>query len=197
MKKIFILSTILTTVLFFQCNNKQKKLTNQNSPTDTTTFFPVNEFIKEDIKDVQQNPYHIYKITNHKPGKRDSTTISILDFTTLANTFLKKDITTPTIKLHYKETIFHDLTTKSIIITYGVTDTSSDIQNVTVLLDDKNNKLKRVFIRSMYNKNDSLFLEQLNWKAGKSFQIIKSINKKNMPEIEEENTVIWNDKPYH
>ncbi|HEX3024168.1 MAG TPA: hypothetical protein VHP12_03065 [Chitinophagaceae bacterium] len=148
------------------------------------------------MKDVQQNPYHIYKITLHKPGKRDSVTISVNDFMLLADLFLKKDITTQPLKSLFKESVFHDLTTKSITLTYSTLDSVSDIKNVTVLLDDKNNKPKRIFIRSYYNKGDCFLNEQLNWKFGKSFQIIKSTLGKSGKEMEEETTIIWNDKSY-
>lgn len=193
-KYFFLLFSII--VSFTQCKGKKNNDAVNTPVTDTTTFFPVNDFIKEDIKDVQQNPYHIYKITNHKPGKRDSVTISVDDFILLADSFLKKDITTPQLKSLFKESVFHDLTTKSITLSYATTDSISDIKNVTVLLDDKNNKPKRFFIRSYYNKGDYFLNEQLNWKVGKSFQIIKSTYEKTGNEAEEEITVIWNDKSY-
>lgn len=195
MYKYFFLLLFIV-VSFTQCKNKKNNSAVNTSVTDTTTFFPVNDFIKEDIKDVQQNPYHIYKITNHKPGKRDSITISVDDFILLANSFLEKDITTTPLKSLFKESVFHDLTTKSITLSYATTDSISDIKNVTVLLDDKNNKPKRVFIRSYYDKGNYFLNEQLNWKVGKSFQIIKSTYEKSGNESEEETTVIWNDKSY-
>ncbi len=192
----YFLFLLFIAVSFTQCKDKKNNFATNNSITDTTTFFPVIDFIKEDIKDVQQNPYHIYKISKNKSGKRDSATISLDDFILLANSFYKKDITTAQLKPLFKESVFHDLTTKSITLTYSTTDSISDIKNVTVLLDDKNNKPKRFFIRSYYNKGDYFLNEQLNWKVGKSFQIINSTYDKSGKESGDETTVIWNDKSY-
>ena len=193
----YITLFFIIALLFFQCKEKIKPATSHLPSTDTAAFFPVNNFIKDDIKDIEQNPYHLYKITNHHPGSRDSSTISLEEFLQLANSFLSKDISTTVLKPLFQESVFHDLTTKSITINYTAIDSSSDIQNISVLLDDKTNKLKRVFIRSSYTNGDSLFIEQDNWKAGKSFQIIKSASVKNGDLSEFETTVIWNDKPYH
>ncbi|OIR08367.1 hypothetical protein GALL_95350 [mine drainage metagenome] len=192
----YVLLPIIFVISFTQCTNKKNNAAVNTPAADTTVFFPVNDFIKNDIKDVQQNPYHIYKITSHKPGKRDSVTISVDDFILLADLFLKKDITMQPLKSIFKESVFHDLTTKSITLLYATTDSASDIKNVTVLLDDKNNKPKRIFIRSYFNKGDYFLNEQLNWKIGKSFQIIRSIFGNNRKNSEEETTIIWNDKSY-
>lgn len=192
----YVLLPILIVIAFTQCTNKKKNAAASTPAVDTTVFFPVNEFIKNDIKDVQQNPYHIYKITSHKPEKRDSVTISVDDFMLLADLFLKKDITKQPLKSIFKESVFHDLTTKSITLLYSTTDSVSDIKNVIVLLDDKNNKPKRIFIRSYFNKGDYFMNEQLNWKIGKSFQIIRSTFGNNRKGSEEETTIIWNDKSY-
>jgi len=192
----YILLFFIIPILFLQCKQKEKAVTLHSPSTDTSAFFPVNNFIKEDIKDIEQNPYHLYKIVNHHPGSRDSSTISIEEFLKLANNFLSKDITTTALKPLFHESVFHDLTTKSITINYTAIDSSTDIQYISVLLDDKTNKFKRAFIRSSYTNGDSLFIEQNNWKAGKSFQIIKSATTKSGTLTEIETTVIWNDKPY-
>ncbi len=186
---------IFISFLFLQCREKNKSSAVTAATTDTSAFFPVNNFIKEDIKDEQQNPYHLYKIIHHPAGSRDSSTISVDEFVRLAGDFISKDITA-SLKPLFRESVYHDLTTKSITIDYTAIDSQSDIQNVTVLLDDKTNKLKRVFIRSSYTKGDSVFMEQHNWKAGKSFRIITSVRIKNSAASETETTVIWNDKPF-
>jgi len=192
----YILLFCIIPFLFLQCKEKERDSRLHSPANDTSAFFPVNNFIKEDIKDIEENPYHLYKIINHHSGSRDSSTISTAEFLKLANNFLSKDITTTALKPLFHESVFHDLTTKSITINYTAIDSTSDIQYISVLLDDKTNKFKRVFIRSSYINGDSLFLEQDNWKAGKSFQIIKSVTSKSGTLTETETTVIWNDKPY-
>jgi len=129
----FIILFFLLPFLFLQCKEKEKSATLNSPSTDTSVFFPVNNFITEDITDIQQNPYHLYKITNRHPGSRDSSTISTEEFLKLTNSFLSKDITTPALKPLFRESLFHDLTTKSITINYTAIDSLSDIQNISVL----------------------------------------------------------------
>jgi len=40
-----------------------------------------------------------------------------------------------------------------------------------ILLDEKSNQVKRIFIRSEWQQQDTLIVEQRNWKADHSFQI--------------------------
>ena len=109
---------------------------------------------------------------------------------------MKTEVGTEQMKARFKESVFHDLTTKSIILTYSTNDSLSELQNVNVLLDDTNNKWKRIFMRSSFNKGDTAIIEQYNWKARKSFQLIQSKTIASGKEFEKKITIIWNDKPY-
>ncbi len=191
----FFISLLFIAVISTQCKQKNTKAID-NVVNDSTKFFPVNNFIQADIDDVIKTPYFIYKLTEYKPSlKKDSAVISREDFKLLANQFLQKNIATPELKYSYRETVFHDLSTKSFTITYSALNHELPVQNVLILLNDSTNKLNRVFILCSSNKTDSSVTEQFNWKAGKSFQINRSIKRKDGTSLEEHNAVIWNDKP--
>lgn len=194
MYKFLLPLLLLISITFVQCKQKHTK-TIDTSVSDSTKFFPVTDFIQTDINDVLQTPYFIYKLTEHKSGGRDSAVVSREEFKILANQFLQKNIATPELKPFYRETVFHDLSTKSFTITYSTLNHEPDVQQVLILLNDSTNKLSRIFIFCSSNKNDSSVTEQFNWKAGRSFQINRFIKRKDGSEYEEHNTVVWNDKP--
>ena len=109
------------------------------------------------------------------------------------NSFLDKNINTPSLKQEYQESVFHDLSLNSITIAYSTENDKLPVSDVTVLLDDKTNKVKRIFISTFYRRNDSTFREKYFWKAGKSFQINQSITTPANEIIEESTFIAWND----
>jgi hypothetical protein len=182
---------IAISLVFVQC--KQKKI-QDISLSDSTKFFPVSNFIQEDINDVLQTPYLIYKTTEYRPGRKDSSILNREGFESIATEFLKKNITTQELKPYYRETVFHDLSTKSFTITYSTLNHELEVQNILILLNDSTNKLKRIFILCSSTQGDSSIVSQYNWKAGMSFQINRLIKRKDGSSYEELNTVVWNDK---
>lgn len=180
-------------MLLINCRQKNKQQQIKTQSTDTANFFPVNDFLIADIKDVDQTPYYIYKITVHQNNKRDSSALTKEAYKALANQFLSKSIATTALKPFYKESSFHDLSTKSYTITYTATDPDLYVKDVYILLDDETNKLKRVFIHCLRENEDSTVVEQYNWKAGKSFQINKSVSRKNKALEEEQNSIVWHE----
>lgn len=193
MKKRWFLLYSLTAILFLSsCKNNKQPTTQTN--TDTTSFFPVNDYLATDIKDVVQTPYFIYKKTIINNKQTDSIVISKKEFEQLANEFLQRNITAIALKSFYKPALFNDLSTKSITFTYTALKDDLPVRMVSVLLDDETNKLKHVFITAVTTNKDSTITEQLSWKAGKSFRINRFIEKANGSKTEESNFINWNDK---
>jgi hypothetical protein len=174
------------------CRQKDKRSALNSTSADTAKFFPVNDFILSDIKDVEQTPYLIYKITITNK-KKDSSVITREEYKFLADQFLQKDISIPSLKPLYKESVFHDLTTGSYTITYTATEPSLYVKDLSVLLNDQTNKLSRIFMHCMNDSGDSTVIEQYSWKAGKSFSINKYIRRKDGSEWENQNLIVWND----
>ena len=188
------------TILFFllianacHTNTGQPKA---GSPTvDTGKFYPIQAFFKSQVEYVDLRNYPIYKITV-KDGKKDSAQVSKDQFIALAKIFLDRSISSPGIKALYKETVFHDLATRSITLNYSPTNPDAEVQNIDVLLDEETNNVKRIFIRSAYQRGDTVFTEQCSWKAFKSFRVNRELQTKNGYHSTELNFINWNDTPW-
>lgn len=176
------------------CHSSQPKNSVADPATDTSKFYPLRNFIKEQIQYVDLRNFPIYRITE-KDGKKDSASLTKEQFIAMAETFLDKDISEPTVKALYKESAFNDLSTGSITLNYKPTDNNAPVQNIDILLDEQTNLVKRVFIRVLQRKGDTTFSEQYNWKANKSFQINRTMTTSGGFTSTELNYINWNDKP--
>lgn len=189
MKKISCILAIY--FLIIGCHHRDT-VTSPKSNTDTTAFFPVNDYIRTDIEEVQKTPYLIQQVMMENDQLIDSAAITKEKFIQLANIFLSDSITKPALHAQYNGALFHDLSTQSYTFTYAALNEHLNVRTVNVLLNDENNKLKSVFIAAI-NTADSVKEEKLTWKAGKSFRISRTILRADK-EIEQNIFVNWNDK---
>lgn len=192
--KLFPVFFLLLIVPLTACHSPGQKDAKTDILADTAKFYPLRIFFKEQIQYVDLRNFPIYRVTE-KDGKKDSSAITKDQFVALAETFFDKDISEPRVKALYKESAFHDLSTGSITLNYKPSDNKAPVQNVDILLDEQTNLVKRVFIRVLYLKGDTTFIEQYNWKANKSFQVNRSITTANGYTSTELNYINWNDKP--
>ena len=192
MMKLFILFCFSASFLFISCKNGQQKA-RDNSGVDTSKFYPINDFIKSQIEFVDLRSFYIYQ-KNDLNGIKDSIALTKESFKKIAAIFLEKDISSADKKQHYTETVFHDLSTKSYTLNYRAKDIAEAIQNIDVLLDENTNQVKRIFIRSEFQHNDTRVVEQCNWKADKSFQINRFSKTPAGFKLNEFTYVNWNDQ---
>ncbi|MBS1627505.1 MAG: hypothetical protein JSR09_06390 [Bacteroidetes bacterium] len=185
---------VFTVSILISCNSNKKQKAIQQTNTDTTAFFPVNDYLSNDIEDVQKTPYLIIKKVYENKILKDSIVINAKEFTALANIFLSKNITQPQLHSLYKPSLFNDLSTQSITFTYDALRDTLPVRSVMILLNDETNKLKNVFITSVNTSNNTIINERLTWNAGKNFSIHHDIKKENLPETIETTIVSWNDK---
>ena len=181
-------------MILVACQSKPANQQPAGQPSDTSKFYPLRTFLKAQIQYVDLRGFSIYRITE-KDGKKDSAGISKEEFISLAGIFLERDISDPSIKALYKESVFHDMSTGSITLNYTPVNSDAQVQNIDILLDEQTNIVKRVFIRSVYTKGDTAISEQCNWKTDKSFQVNRSLSAKNGYTSTELNFVNWNDTP--
>ena len=177
------------------CNNRKPEKQTVTLLSDTSKFFPLPAFFKEQIQYVELRNFPLYKITV-KDGIRDSSSLSFIQFKMLTSLFTSRDLSVPEIKILYKESVFQDLSTGSITFNYNPTDNGAEVQNIDILINEATNQVKRVFIRAVYSKGDTTITEQCNWKANKSFQINRSLTTVKGFTSTELNTINWNEKPY-
>jgi len=184
---------LISIVFYFSCRNSNNSSNGNNSQADTTRFFQVTRFIKNEIEEVNKTPYYIYKLEVNN-GKADSTPINTSIFNQLSAAFLHPDFNNESLKPKYKENIFEDQTTKSFTISYSTLDKNIEIQNVEILLKEDGQTVKRVFMRKFLNYSDSSAIEQLSWKPGERFQINRSVQKVDNTESTRQTTVVWDQK---
>src|SRR5437016_487987 len=151
MKKGVLIFLLFTCIIIIIAGCKNHTVARGMTETsDTVHFFPVNEYFKEQIKDVDASAASIYKITiDHNSNKRDSSVLSKQQFDEWAQSFLEYDISDRRIHKYYKENIFMDETTRSYTFNYTTMDSSLPLQSIDVLLDIDDQHVKRIFINKV------------------------------------------------
>jgi hypothetical protein len=195
MKKIFFAFIVLAFVSSFFASSCKSNSGNNEAKVfnnDTVNYFSISNFIKQQIDTVAKTPYYIYKLTLEN-NKRDSVQVLNTNFATVAKVFIDADINTPAIKKYYKEDIFHDLSTKSLTITYTSSNPALPVRSIAIMLNEEEQKVMRIDIRKVYNKADSTISESLTWKPNNSFSIAKVASKGNIDAPSVQTSVIWND----
>lgn len=188
------LFTIFLALLIAGCGNNGNG-TGQSAATDTTRFFNLADYIEQQKEEVHRTPFFIYKITQ-TGGTRDSVAIDNSGFDQLAQGFIQADINEPKTKKYYTESIFYDQTTKSYTLSYTTGNKSLEVQHIDVLLAEDAETVKRLFVRKFKTYNgDSSAIEQLSWKPGEQFQIVRMTQMPDNSEINRQTVVVWNAKP--
>lgn len=162
----------LFSLFLFACGNSTQKKINPNIPlADTAKFYPIDQFIQEQIRYVDLRNFIITKTSNKDSSKL---IISKDAFIAEASNILNEAIAWSKQKQLYKETVFQDLSTASYTINYTAIDAATPIQRVDILLSEETNMLKRLFIRKNEQTKDTVITHQFSWVADKSFQISSS-----------------------
>lgn len=193
MNKIGLALLFLSITSLIACKQNNANVESSGATTDTTRFFEVAQYIKSQIDEVNRTPYFIYKVDS-SDNKRDSTPITTKVFNQVASQFLKPDINNQEFKKQFRESIFHDETTKSFTINYTTTSKDFELQSVDVLLEEDGQTVKRVFLRKFFNYPDSSAIEQLSWKPNQSFQINRVVQLPDNKEHLYQTIVVWNEK---
>ena len=176
------------------CTSGNNKAGKESAGKDTTKYFATTPFFTQQIQYVDLRNFPIYRITMID-GKKDSVALSKEEFIKWAGVFLEKDISAPKTAAGYKESVFNDLSTGSITLNYSPINGEANIQNIDILLAQETNQVKRILIRSVFNRGDTLVTESCSWKADKSFQVNRSYITKSGYNKTELNFINWNDKP--
>ena len=186
----FFLVVVLASLI--SCKNNNTNAADKPAE-DSSKVFPVTDFIKREIEEVNKTPYFIYKLEESN-GKKDSSAINIAIFNQLSASFLPSGVAEENLKSNYKESIFEDQTTNTFTISYAATDKQLEVQNIEILLKEDAQTVKRIFIRKFFNYADSSAIEQLSWKPGESFRINRSVQKEDNTENTRQTAIVWNQK---
>ncbi|TAH10110.1 MAG: hypothetical protein EAZ12_05295 [Sphingobacteriia bacterium] len=185
-----VISFISIVLLIAACKSKSnKQIAKQQTIADTSKYYPIDNFIKDQMKFVDLRDFVIHRTIT----KDSSESNEIIDKSTfLAEAAKVLSITNEYIrhKELYKESVFQDLSTASYTINYTPTDPGLSIQRMDVLLSEETNIIKRCFIRTTSTENGLTTVQQISWLADHQFQISQSqtINGKT---VEEKSVISW------
>ncbi|RFM26591.1 hypothetical protein DXN05_18620 [Deminuibacter soli] len=157
---------------------------------DTVAFFPVQDYLRAQIKSIDSVPYFMYRLTV-TDDKKDSATITREQFNEATQVFTRFNIAEPAIKKYYSESVFGDQSTNSYTISYTTNNKDLPVQRIDVLLKPEDQKVKRIFITTMENRNDSSIVTRLGWKQNESCTINTSISHKGK-NSNTQTTLVWN-----
>ena len=150
------------------CSNSKEDTKNLVATTDTTSFYPLASFIKDQVKYFDSTGVKFSVVTTEGAIK-DSITSQLASIMPMIKSFMEADISDSVQKINYKESVFRDAGTASLNINYTPTNTSVPIRNIDILMDDQTSIIKRLFIRKQFRSKDTTSTEQLSWKTNEGF----------------------------
>ncbi len=188
--------TIASSVLYacfslISCKDSQQP--NAAPVADSTIYYPLNDYIRQQVVNVDTTPYYVYRVLLVN-GKKDSVTINRVVFDSLAKGFILPELEENTLKKHFTESVYADESTESITLTYTPKDSNGTVQNAMVLLDTASQNVKWIFINTLQNKGDSTIIQKMGWKGDESCYINRSVSYADGKKREMQLNIVWNKK---
>lgn len=190
-KLAFIGCVLYACCSWMSCNNAKKQ--NTEPTADSTVYYPINNFIRQQIKQVDTTPYYVYRVLVEN-GKRDSTTINRAVFDSLANQFILPELEEKALRKNFIESVYEDQSTNSITLTYTPKDSNNIVQNTMVLLDPVSQNIKWIFINTLQNSGDSTIIQKIGWKGSTSAFLNRSVSYADGRQHNTQLNIVWNDK---
>ncbi|HEY1872687.1 MAG TPA: hypothetical protein VGG71_16615 [Chitinophagaceae bacterium] len=186
MKKIGpFLAGVFCTILCVGCHPKKKN-----------DVFPALDFIKSQIADVDTSVYPIIKLDRITDSTYDTTFVKRDDFKKLASDFLETPDISKTLNGKYTEErmLNNDLGQVVFIATPSDADLELRRQEVRIIPNPPNDKVKSIYIEKFKANDDSSVMKRMTWYTNKKFQIVTITQRKNQEEKTSVMEVVWNDK---
>lgn len=190
MKLSSVIFYVLIIGVLFSCKNGN----NQKKTVDSIKsepYYPVVQYIQDQIKYVDTTPLAIEKITLVNNKQIDSIIIDRNSFHELAQEFLKPDLNNSSIKPLFEENKYHDLTINSLTFSYSSLDSAQPLQQLDVLLDPETQKVKNVLFRKILHHRDTVITLNGLWKNNMNFQLNYLIQPPNDSFQSKQIKVIW------
>ena len=166
MKPLYI--ACIVCMMAAACSNSKEESENLVATTDTTSFYPLASYIKDQVKYFDSTRVRFSVVTTEGTIK-DSISTQLAAIMPMIQSFMEADISDSIQKINYKESVFRDAGTASLNINYTPLNTSVPIRNIDILMDDQTSVIKRLFIRKQFQTNDTTITEQLSWKTNEGF----------------------------
>jgi hypothetical protein len=201
--KYFVFLPLAGAILLAACGSHRQPADSARKEQDSlvqadsakNAFFPVAEYLETEILHVDSVPLALrkYSVSN---GKVDSAFIQVPEFNDLALQFLPAELHDGSFATNFTESSFMDKSTQSIMFTYSTKLSDHllkrvDVQTVT---GKGSQQVKSIYLEKKHGSGDSLILEKLYWRAGRSFQIVTMTAVKGKPPVEQQLKVVWGDE---
>jgi hypothetical protein len=195
MKKTGFLFLTLATICC-ACHDQPAPLEKQPAAkAEKKNFFPVADYLKSEINDVDSLPVGILKYHTVQ-GKTDSAYIHLDEFHRLAGEFLPAELTDSVFSTLFSESSFMDQTTQAVTFTYEPLQGTRELRRVDVLASPgaSTDKVKSIYMEKTINRGDTTVIEKMFWKAKRSFRIISIAQKNDQQPVTSELKVVWDDR---
>ena len=179
--------------LLSSCGNDNEEKTATKNPDSATVYYPINNYIRQQIKDVDTTPYFLYRLSALNK-KEDSAVVSRSKFDAQIKQFLLPELEDKAFRNDFIESVFDDESTNSITLTYTPKSKANIVQNASVLLDKESQQVKWIFINTLANSGDSTVIQRIGWKGEESCYFNQIINHTSKPETQRRLSFVWNEK---
>ena len=185
MKKNGLLIVGVICIIFCGCHQKKKN-----------DVFPALDFIKSQVADVDTSVYPIMKLDRVTDSTYDTTFVKRDDFKVLASDFLETPDISKKFNGKYTEErmLNNDLGQVVFIATPNDEDLELRRQEVRIIPNPPNDKVKSIYIEKFKSNGDSSVMKRMTWYTDKKFQVVTITQRKNQEEKTSVMEVIWNDK---
>ncbi len=191
------LSGIIFLTWIFFCDScqeaKQKNIPIEKLPEAPVSFFPVTEFIKGQIREIDDLPVTPLKIETE--GRRqDSSWIDKKDIGKFADPFLHPEIDSAAMANLFIGKSFLDQTIDAFTFSYDAKTKLPDsikLMHWDVYIDPDKNNVQRIYMVKEETINSHAVIMQLTWVSGKWFSIRKIIQVPNKDPIIKEQIIKW------
>jgi len=187
---------IVSGLLLAGCGSHQTAQ-EKKEPEPPKSYFPVQEYIKGEIKLIDSLPVGIMRKFS-SGNKKDTGFIDRNAFHQLASEFASDQLSKSALEKQYTESAFKDETTGYFTMNYLPTTDSAPLRrvDVTVKQGTTADKVNSIYVEKEYALNDTSVIEKLYWKANTSFTITREKTFKNQNPVIEQLLVIWDPAAY-
>ncbi|MDB5198128.1 MAG: hypothetical protein JWO92_91 [Chitinophagaceae bacterium] len=178
-------------ILFCSCSEQKSPILQPaiKDSTEDHTFFPVTEYIRGQLNEIDSLPITPLKIINDN-GKQDSIWMKKEDIRSFAQPFLHPEIDTVNFKSLFTEKSFLDQTINAFTFSYDPIDKLPDtleLRKWDVYIDPKKNTISRIYMVKEVKNNGTYQTLQLIWKSGQWCKITTITEQPGkQPDIKEE-----------
>lgn len=191
--QIRLLQALLILIFLAGSCSEERSTTAETKGIDSSlnqTFFPVTEYIRGQLSEIDSLPVTPLKIISYN-GRHDSMWMKKEDIRAFAKPFLSPEIDSVNLKDLFTEKSFLDQTIDAFTFSYDPKDVLPDtlqLKRWDVYIDPKKNSIKRIYIIKETNNAGVKQTIQLTWKSDQWCKITTITESENNqpPQVREE-----------